>query len=107
MAWRSCSRCGLSGIEEEAGRCPRCGNTNLIASDISFGAYVFCEVIMCALLITVLSLSEPRNKRIIPNSFDGAAHLPANNLRNGPPWPLAPFPNAADLEAKEFAPHPK
>ena len=69
------------------------------------------EVIMCVLMIFVLGHLETRSsttKWVIPNSFPAyVTPLPANNLRNGPPWPLAPFPNAADLEAKEFALRPK
>ncbi len=113
MAQRSCSWCKIS-VHDEAEKCPRCGNTNLIAKrDMPVWAYLLCEFIMCVLLIAALSYVEQLNHPttwIMPDSFaahDGAAPLPANTLLNDPPWPLAPFPNEAELEAKKLAPHPQ
>ena len=110
----SCSACGL-WISAKDDRCPHCNQPNLSAENFRhhLPEYIFTEFIMCVLLIMALSHFEPRNpptKWIISDSFprhDRGAPLPAITLLNDPPWPLAPFPNEAELEAKKFAPHPQ
>jgi hypothetical protein len=109
----SCSACGL-WISEKDDRCPHCDRPidNVHTRWRHLPEYILSEII-AGLLLIMASYFEPRNpptKWIIPDSFswqNGAARLPANNLLNAPPWPLAPFPTAADIEANEFAAHPQ
>jgi hypothetical protein len=104
----SCGACGLS-VSAKDDKCPHCHHPIDSAkhTDIDWPTYVILEIVMCVLLILALSHFEhrsPQTKPIIPNfpAHDGMASLPANNSLNNPTWPLAPFPNAADIEAKSF-----